>query len=121
MTNIEKIMARPEVKVLLDMIRLSNLETYRHSFSVASLTEKMLELTPHFTEYEKEQILIGALLLSSKIYLVDFLYTSSFLENKLSKFSSLTKLLVIELKSNLIIFPSNYTCIISLIKQRKKP
>lgn len=62
MTQIEKIMARPEVKVLLDMIRLSNVETYRHSFSVAKLAEKMLELTPHFTDYQKEQIITGALL-----------------------------------------------------------
>lgn len=64
MTSMEKIMERPEVKVLLGMMKLSNIETYRHSISVASLVEKMLNLTSQstFTEYEREQIIEGALL-----------------------------------------------------------
>lgn len=64
MTTMEKIMERPEVKVLLGMMKLSNIETYRHSLSVASLVEKMLNCASQstFTEYEREQIIEGALL-----------------------------------------------------------
>lgn len=64
MTTMEKIMERPEVKVLLGMMKLSNIETYRHSLSVSSLVEKMLNCASQstFTEYEREQIIEGALL-----------------------------------------------------------
>lgn len=56
-----KTAAKPEVKVLLELIKYYNLETYKHSISVATLTDKMLELTD-YSEEEKEEIVTGALL-----------------------------------------------------------
>lgn len=58
---LRKIMEKPEVKVLLEMERLSNTEAYRHSISVAGIVCDMLPLTS-YTQEEKEQIVTGALL-----------------------------------------------------------
>lgn len=52
---------KPEVKVLLEMMRLSNTEAYNHSLSVADLTSRMLSLTK-YSEEEKIEIVKGALL-----------------------------------------------------------
>lgn len=60
--NLVKIVSnKPEVKVLLEMMRLSNTEAYNHSLSVANITNQMLELTK-YTEEEKIEIIAGALL-----------------------------------------------------------
>lgn len=58
---VKKIYNKPEVKVLLEMMRLSNNEVYVHSLSVANIVEKMLEQTKYSQE-EKEEIVTGALL-----------------------------------------------------------
>ena len=61
MDQLTEIIERPEVKVLLDLIRISNTETYHHSLSVANIVNQMLDYTDYSNE-EKKEILIGALL-----------------------------------------------------------
>lgn len=61
MKTVEEIYARPEIKVLVDLLRLSNMETFRHSFSVANLVREMLQYLPYEESY-KDEIITGALL-----------------------------------------------------------
>lgn len=59
---IDKIVELPEVKVLLEIIKLSDSETYLHSITVAKYVEKMVEKDKGWTNEQREQIVIGALL-----------------------------------------------------------
>jgi len=61
MTLTEKIQKIPEIAVLLEMLKLSQMDTYNHSISVSKITEKMLSFLP-YPEEEKEEIIKGALL-----------------------------------------------------------
>ena len=61
MSIVKKMQNKPEVKVLLELMRLSNTEAYTHSLSVASITEKML-LHTDYSKEEREDIVTGALL-----------------------------------------------------------
>lgn len=61
MKLLERSVELPEVKVLLNMLRLGNTEAYEHSLSVASLVEKMLQ-TMDIPLEEKLEIVKGALL-----------------------------------------------------------
>lgn len=63
MITIEEASNIPQVKVLLDIMRISNTDDYIHSISVANITRKMLEHSKNlFTDEEKDLIIIGALL-----------------------------------------------------------
>jgi len=53
--------SRPEVKVLMEMLKIGNIETYDHSISVAMYVDKMLE-EMDYSEEEKLEIVTGALL-----------------------------------------------------------
>lgn len=61
MNLVEEMSNKPEIKVLLELMRLSNTEAYNHSLSVAMIAESMLGYTNHSLERKKE-IITGALL-----------------------------------------------------------
>jgi len=61
MQSLSMIYEKPEVKVLLEVLRLSNMEAYLHSYRVAELVEKMLQKT-QWSDEKKDEVLIGALL-----------------------------------------------------------
>lgn len=61
MRTLSELMQNPTVHVLLDILRLSNTETYEHSYHVAVFVEEMLHETG-YNDSEKEEILIGCLL-----------------------------------------------------------
>jgi len=51
----------PEVAVLLNLIKISDVETYEHCISVAKIVEVLLE-DSKFSEQTKKNIIIGAML-----------------------------------------------------------
>ena len=59
--KLEEIMNIPHVKVLLDILKVSNTETYDHSLSVGYIIEMLVRRLP-YTEEEKTEVIIGALL-----------------------------------------------------------
>ncbi|MCB7108308.1 HD-GYP domain-containing protein [Agathobacter rectalis] len=60
---LEKIKKKPEVAVLLGILKASSMDTYNHCSRVAIVTGQILDqLDNSYTDEEKEQILIGALL-----------------------------------------------------------
>lgn len=61
MKTVEEIYAQPHVKVLMDLLHLSNFETFQHSFSVAKITSQILEELSLDDVY-KTEIVTGALL-----------------------------------------------------------
>lgn len=61
MNQLQEIMEKPEVKVLMELMKISNTEAYNHSVSVASIVMEMLAYSD-YSEEEKVEILTGALL-----------------------------------------------------------
>lgn len=61
MCLVQELRNQPEIKVLLELMRLSDTETYNHSISVAELAEAILQQTEYTIE-EKKDIITGALL-----------------------------------------------------------
>lgn len=61
MCIVKRCLERPEIKVLMELLRKSDSEAFVHSCSVAHLTEQMLNKCKKF-EDKKESIIIGALL-----------------------------------------------------------
>lgn len=59
---LDKVCEYPEVSVLLEIMKLSNSETYLHSISVAKYVEMIVNIDNGWTDEQKEQIVIGALL-----------------------------------------------------------
>lgn len=60
---LEDISKKPEVSVLLGILKISSIETYNHCVRVANVTGQILDqLDNIYTDEEKEQILTGALL-----------------------------------------------------------
>ena len=61
---VDRLQKDKTVKVLLNILRLSDEEAYTHSLSVATITEEFLNLMPdsEWTETQKEEIVTGALL-----------------------------------------------------------
>ena len=51
----------PEVAVLLNLIKISDEETYEHCVSVAKITEVLLEASK-FSEQQRKNIVVGAML-----------------------------------------------------------
>ncbi len=76
MTDIHILAEIPEIKVLLELIRITDVETYRHSLSVAQVTQKILMKTS-YDEEMKDEILKGALLHDIGKIFVPFRLTSS--------------------------------------------
>ena len=62
MSYVEDCLENAEVKILMNILRLSNTEAYLHSYDVANLVEQMLNVTDRYAEYEKEEIIKGAIL-----------------------------------------------------------
>ena len=58
---VEKNMELPEIKVLLEMLKLSNIEAYSHSLRVSKITESLLQ-SMAYSDEEKNEIIKGALL-----------------------------------------------------------
>jgi HD-GYP domain-containing protein (c-di-GMP phosphodiesterase class II) len=59
--KIEAALQRKEVALLLNLMRNWQTATYDHCMAVAHLTEDMLRYTNKWTEEEKDEIVIGAL------------------------------------------------------------
>lgn len=62
MITVEEAIKIPEVSVLMNVIRLFNEDIYNHCVSVAKVAERILVNTDTFTEEEKNNIIIGAVL-----------------------------------------------------------
>lgn len=62
MTTLEEIKNIPEVSILLHIMKLFSAEVYDHCNSVAKLSYEIIKDDANFTEDEKDQIIIGALL-----------------------------------------------------------
>lgn len=80
MSKTQKILeTNTAVKVLLNLLRISDETTYFHSLSVAEITEYLIELIPNVTwrDDDVENILIGALLHDVGKALVPFHVQSS--------------------------------------------
>lgn len=62
MITLDEIKQIPEVNVLLHIMKLFSSEVYDHCNSVAKLSYEIVKDDVNFTEEEKEQVIIGALL-----------------------------------------------------------
>jgi len=77
MITIEQAIQIPEVSVLVNMIKLFNEDIYAHCYSVATVAEKLVKGAAGFTEKEKEDIVVGAMLHDIGKILVPFNLTES--------------------------------------------
>ena len=62
MITIEEARKIPQVSILMNIIELFNIDVYKHCMSVAEMTAKILLHTDKFTEQEKDDIIVGAML-----------------------------------------------------------
>lgn len=77
MITVEEARNIPQVSVLMNIIELFNIEVYKHCISVAGMTEKILHHAEKFTEEEKTDIVIGAMLHDIGKILVPFNLTDT--------------------------------------------
>lgn len=62
MISVEEALKIPHVSVLANTIKLFNDEVYNHCISVATISSKLVEEAEGFSDKEKEDIVIGAVL-----------------------------------------------------------
>ncbi len=62
MKQLDEIKTAPEVSVLLNIMKIFSTEVYEHCESVARLSYEIVKNDKDFTDAEKEQVIIGALL-----------------------------------------------------------
>lgn len=59
---LSNIIKKPEISVLLSILKISSIDTYNHSIRVAKITEQLLQQLNKYNNKDKENIIIGALL-----------------------------------------------------------
>lgn len=77
MTTLDEIKTIPQVSVLLNIMKIFSTEVYEHCESVAKLSYEIVKEDKGFTDEEKEQVVIGALLHDFGKILVPFNLTQS--------------------------------------------
>lgn len=77
MTTLDEIKTIPQVSVLLNIMKIFSTEVYEHCESVAKLSYEIVKDDKGFTDEEKEQVVIGALLHDFGKILVPFNLTQS--------------------------------------------